>query len=83
LLSPVSLQIVAQDSPLLRGAAILPASTVTRGRPIRFAGRGLILEISPFSFPNLSAVLRGRTPRWKRPIMIQLYQTLVTKDVPF
>jgi len=70
LLSPVSLQIVAQDSPLLRSTAILPsASTVTRGRPIRFAGRGLILEISPFSFPNLSAALRGRTPRWKRPIM--------------
>lgn len=34
--------------------------SVTRGHPTRSAGRGLILEISPVSFPNLSAVL-GRT----------------------
>lgn len=32
-------------------------------------GSGLTVEISPLSFPNRDVVLRGRTPRWKRPVM--------------
>jgi hypothetical protein len=42
------------------------------------AGNGLIVEIGPLSFPNRSTVLRGRRRRWKRPNMMQIYQTPAT-----
>jgi hypothetical protein len=32
-------------------------------------GSGLTVEVNPLSLPNRSAALRGRTPRWKCPIM--------------
>ena len=66
---PSLVRIVARRATLASGDVL--ASTVTRGRPIRFAGRGLIVEVSPVSFPNRSAVLRG-SPQVEAPGVIQL-----------